>query len=235
MEAVRERLEDLGVNFAHEAFAIATAGDYIVGAIDQLSAANEIIQIVTGDDTVALTDTSEARFVAKYAVQAAARGTPFAIGDAFKFTRRHLADPMNAFFLVDPSGNIPVMKKAGGEMRAVAQGVDMKVEVKSDGSIKKGGKLPLAVELFKKFVAEAGENALDNKGFKQLLVKELAMSPAGASTYAHNARKVYEEQTGEKVVIKLAKQRGVRTTMPYVPKGTPRGRRKKVVEPTVAA
>lgn len=67
----------------------------------------------------------------------------------------------------------------------VSEMIDTKVAVKADGSIKKGGRQVLAAELYKKFVVEA-EVKPTNAWFKELLVKELGMTSAGASTYAYN-------------------------------------------------
>lgn len=73
---------------------------------------------------------------------------------------------------------------------AVANGIDVKVEVKADGKIKKGGKQILAVELYKKHVVEA-TNPVDNQGFIAILMKELGMTKAGATTYAYNCKKQF--------------------------------------------
>lgn len=79
------------------------------------------------------------------------------------------------------------------ETKAVVEGIDVRVAVTSDGKIKKGGKQVLAAELYKKYVADS-ETPLDNQGFVQLLMKELDMSKAGATTYASNARKMFAQK-----------------------------------------
>lgn len=73
---------------------------------------------------------------------------------------------------------------------AVAKGVELKVAVKADGSIKKGGKQVLAVELYKVHVVNAKE-PLNNQSFIAILMKELGMTKAGATTYAYNCRKQF--------------------------------------------
>ena len=73
---------------------------------------------------------------------------------------------------------------------AVVEGIDVKVEVKADGKIKKGGKQILAVELYKKHVLET-ETPVDNQGFIKILMAELGMTKAGSTTYAYNCRKQF--------------------------------------------
>ena len=69
----------------------------------------------------------------------------------------------------------------------VATGIETKVAVKADGKIKKGGKQILAAEMYQKFVIDA-EVPLTSREFKDLLIKELDMTPAGASTYEYNCK-----------------------------------------------
>lgn len=76
---------------------------------------------------------------------------------------------------------------------AVVAGIDMKVSVNKDGKIKKGGKQVLAAELYKKYVKDAAV-PLDNQGFISVLVKELGMSKAGATTYNYNLKKEFGGQ-----------------------------------------
>lgn len=61
------------------------------------------------------------------------------------------------------------------------QGVS--VEVKADGSFKKGSKQILAQALYEK------HKALDNQAIIQIFMKELDMSKPGATTYLYNAKK----------------------------------------------
>lgn len=77
-----------------------------------------------------------------------------------------------------------------GPVVAVVEGIDVKVEVKADGKIKKGGKQILAAELYKKHVVEA-TNPVDNQGFIKILMSELGMTKAGATTYAYNCKKQF--------------------------------------------
>ena len=73
---------------------------------------------------------------------------------------------------------------------SLSEGIDDKVEVKADGKIKKGGKQILAAELYKKHVVET-ENPVDNQGFIKILMAELGMTKAGATTYAYNCKKQF--------------------------------------------
>ncbi len=87
----------------------------------------------------------------------------------------------------------------------------VEVAVRSDGKIKKGGKQVVALQLFKEYVVE---KKISNKEFIAVLMEQLDMSKSGATTYAYNTRKAYEEETGEEVHIEKSK----------------RGRKKKVVD-----
>lgn len=57
------------------------------------------------------------------------------------------------------------------------------VEIKKDGSFKKGGKQVVAQALYLK------HKALDNQAIIQIFMKELDMSKSGATTYFYNAKK----------------------------------------------
>jgi hypothetical protein len=74
----------------------------------------------------------------------------------------------------------------------VATGIDTKVAVKSNGKIKKGGKAILAADMYQKFVVDS-EVPLTNQGFIALLMKELDMGKAGATTYAYNQKKLHSQ------------------------------------------
>jgi hypothetical protein len=81
----------------------------------------------------------------------------------------------------------------------VVASVDVAVPVNTDGSIKKGGKEKIATALYHKFLADKkARNELptkgDNQAFIAILMKELSMSKAGASTYAFNMRKRHGTQ-----------------------------------------
>jgi hypothetical protein len=85
-----------------------------------------------------------------------------------------------------------VTRVVNSEVKTVIEGIDVKVEVKADGTMKKGGKQILAQELYRVNVHEAEEGKkLDNQGFIALLMKELGMTKAGATTYNYNMKKLF--------------------------------------------
>lgn len=84
---------------------------------------------------------------------------------------------------------------------AVATGIELKVAVKADGTIKKGGKELLAVELYKQYLATLNGAEYDNQSFIKILIKELGMTKSGATTYNYNMKKKF----GGKIEPKKAK------------------------------
>lgn len=80
---------------------------------------------------------------------------------------------------------------SGGEVKAVSAEVDVKVEVKADGKIKKGGKETLAAALYHKYLADLNGAEYNNQAFIGILMKECSMSKAGATTYAYNMKKKF--------------------------------------------
>lgn len=69
----------------------------------------------------------------------------------------------------------------------VSQEVDVMVAVHEDGTIKKGGRAVLAEELYNKYVINGTEQTT-RAAMIELFVKEIGMTPAGASTYFANAK-----------------------------------------------
>ena len=67
--------------------------------------------------------------------------------------------------------------------------------VKADGSIKKGGRAILIEELYRKYVLE-GTEPVTRKQMIDLFVKEVGMTPAGASTYFANAKAKFGDPKG---------------------------------------
>lgn len=85
---------------------------------------------------------------------------------------------------------------------AVVKDIDVKVEVKADGKIKKGGREVMAEALYQKRVIDSGQ-PVTNQEFIQILIKELGMTKGGATTYAYNV----DKKMGGKLV---KKQRGAK-------------------------
>jgi hypothetical protein len=109
-------------------------------------------------------------------------------------------DPRNEWMWAEPEAVAGVATTS----QTVVEGLDTKVEIKSDGSIKKGGKQILVAEMYKKNVLEAA-TPMTNQQFIALVVKELKMSKAGATTYAYNAKKELGEPAGG--IVKAKKGR----------------------------
>lgn len=92
----------------------------------------------------------------------------------------------------------PEPTEVSGEMQTVAAGIELKVAVKADGSIKKGGKELLAVELYKQYNESLNGAPYENQAFIAILVKQLGMTKAGATTYNYNMKKKFGGQIDAK-------------------------------------
>jgi hypothetical protein len=100
-----------------------------------------------------------------------------------KYATERVNDPKNAFIYAKPEVTVDTANNV-----QVVEGIDVKVPVKADGKIKKGGKQILADELYKKYVLEANTPST-NQEFIAIVMKDLDMSKAGATTYAYNCKK----------------------------------------------
>ena len=107
-----------------------------------------------------------------------------------------MALPDNSWMFVKPTPT-----STGGPTTDVAliAGLDIKVAIKEDGSIKKGGKQTIAMEMYKQRVIESGK-PVTNQEFIAMLVAELGMTSAGAITYAGNCDRPH------KLLVKKAKK-----------------------------
>jgi hypothetical protein len=121
------------------------------------------------------------------------------VADARKYALERIANPEFSWMYTEA----PRVTVAA-DVKQVVKGIDMKVAVKANGKIKKGGKQILAAELYKKFVLEATK-AATNQEFIAILVKELDMSKSGATTYAYNCKKQLGEPAGG--IVKAKKGR----------------------------
>lgn len=91
------------------------------------------------------------------------------------------------------------------EVSTTIEGVQTQVAVNAvTGKIKKGGKQVLVLELYKKHVLDATP-PMTNQEFIQVVMKDLQMSKAGATTYAWTARKELGEPEGG--IVKAKKGR----------------------------
>lgn len=163
--------------------------DMIELAPNPLKKANDLIAAMT-DLPTAYTDLVRARHVAQYVAQIAVSHDSFDAEETIMVAEKHsdrlVAEMPWAFVTDEPAAGQP------GHTVAVVAGVDLKVAVKVDGSIKKGGKGPLATELYKIHVLNA-KTPLSNQEFIKVLMKELDMSKAGATTYRYNLAKQFKK------------------------------------------
>lgn len=200
-KAVFERLE-LGTSGLQALQAIRTKIDE---AIDPVAKANELINTMIGINR-SYDEKKFARLVAM-AVADNAFKSNHEIADVEEFlsgaedrVRKLMSDPNMQFLFVESPKTTTTVDV---EMKTV-EGTDMKVAVKANGKIKKGGKEVLALELYKKHVLEAS-TAATNQEFIAVLMKQLQMSKAGATTYAYNCKKKLGEPAGG--IVKAKKGR----------------------------
>lgn len=106
------------------------------------------------------------------------------IESATDYTKNFCNDPKWSFLWAQPDSDDKPRVDESVKVQ-VSTEIDVKVAVRADGSIKKGGKSVLADELFRTKVLEASE-PLTSQQFIQLLVSEVKLTPAGASTYRYN-------------------------------------------------
>jgi hypothetical protein len=118
------------------------------------------------------------------------------VKEADVYARKYITDPNKTW----------MWATADAEAAADAQPVvvDGVVTQPASGKIKKGGKQVLVLDLYKAHVLEA-ETPLSNQEFVQVVMKELQMSKAGATTYAWNAKKELGEPEGG--IVKAKKGR----------------------------
>lgn len=175
-------------------------------AADPLAKSNELINTIVGVDRK-YGNLIFARMVAMAVADNAFKAN-HEIGDVEEFLNQAearinalMADPNNRFMFVEAESDRRNVEPT--EMKSI-EGVEMKVAVKANGKIKKGGKEILAHELYKKHVLEAA-TAATNQEFIAVLMKQLQMSKAGATTYAYNCKKKLGEPAGG--IVKAKKGR----------------------------
>jgi hypothetical protein len=118
------------------------------------------------------------------------------VKEADVYARKYINDPSKAWMWATADAEAAV-----DALPVVVDGV---VTQTSSGKIKKGGKQVLVLDLYKAHVLEA-ETPLSNQEFVQVVMKELQMSKAGATTYAWNAKKELGEPEGG--IVKAKKGR----------------------------
>lgn len=106
--------------------------------------------------------------------------------NAVERTKTFMTDPSKRWmFATDASA-----QRVAAPTRVVQTAGGTAVEVNDAGKIKKGTKGPAAEKLYETHVVNAKE-PLNRQQFMELLMKELAMTKAGASTYEYNCRKKF--------------------------------------------
>ena len=199
-QAVFQRL-DLGET---RVAAVQSIRESINRAPDPTARANQLIHAIIGVET-------------KYADETKARLIAMSVGEE-AIKANHVIDNAEEFLklcearveaFVTRAENAWMFSKSDGKQSTdnvvqVIDGIETKVAVKSNGKIKKGGKELLAHELYKKHVLEA-EKPLSNQEFITVLMKQLDMSKAGATTYAWSCKKKLGEPEGG--IVKAKKGR----------------------------
>ena len=185
MQGVQKILNDMEFNTESVVQMVQQIRTHISESADPIAKAKRLIFAITDID-VKIPDVETAvplaQFVAKASLEEEVCDFPNIIERAFSY--------VSELFKKHPWSAPKVASQTNGPVVAVVEGIDTKVEIKADGKIKKGGKQILAVELYKKHVVET-ENPVDNQGFIKILMAELGMTKAGATTYAYNCKKQF--------------------------------------------
>ena len=184
---IAHTLEHFGMPLTSVTKSVQSARELIEQSADRCSAAAKLISDLLSLN-VKFDDEKTAVTVAQAVVEAAVRAGG-EIGDEaelYEAAVRRASGVINKpenkwmyFYVKDED-------VAATETKAI-EGVDLKVAVKADGKIKRGGKQQIAEALFKKHVLESTEPC-DNACFVKILVKHGQFTLAGARTYANNLR-----------------------------------------------
>lgn len=180
-----QTLEQMDFDVTSTARAVQQVRQYVESAADPLSAAKRIIWNLFSINS-AFVDCQQALHVVQYVVKDCITIDAFApqdvIDSAFEKAKQlSIAQPW-----IRPSNS----QSTAQPTVAVVQDLDVHVVVKDNGKIKKGGKQVLAIALYEKHCK--CEKPLTNQEFVAVLMKELGMSKAGATTYAYNCRNVWK-------------------------------------------
>ena len=183
MQGVQKILDNMGFDTECVSKMVQQIRTHITVSSSPIEKAKQMIKTIADVDvTIPDIETAVplAQFVAKASLEEEVCDFPDIIERAFSY--------VSELFKKHPWSAPKVASQTNGPVVAVVEGIDVKVEVKSDGKIKKGGKQILAAELYKKHVTDA-ETPVDNQGFIKILMSELSMTKAGATTYAYNCKK----------------------------------------------
>lgn len=174
---IKHVLTRLNIDTDSDAKAVQDVRALVEGSENPLGAAKVLFTNLADPDTdFNFTDSNEARLtVACMVVDALKFGDQYdanaALKRAAEWIVRHREK--NPWCFAKPEVSTTETQERGG----------VHVEVKTDGSLKKGSKQILAKALFE------SNPTLNNAELIKLFVKELDMSEAGARTYVYNCRK----------------------------------------------
>lgn len=112
------------------------------------------------------------------------------VDEALEYADQFCEDPKWSFLWARPESETAIKVE---QTVQVVDDIDIKVAVKADGKIKKGGKQVLAFEMYKQHVVEA-EVPLTNQQFIALIMDKLDMTKPGATTYAYNAKNKFAKE-----------------------------------------
>ena len=177
-------LQRMGVDVSNRALAIRSYRDRFEEALTT-DVARQHVEQLTGVD-YKFDDLPHAKYTVLYVIEAilntqeGERNFNQLVLDSFARANTFL-NRKDMAFLFATKDNAPVeaaQVQVGEETVTVAK--------KSDGSIKKGGKKVIAINLYKEHVVK---NGMDSKDFIKLLMKEADMNEGGARTYYHICKK----------------------------------------------
>lgn len=191
---VKSMLDRYNIRYTNKVFAVADISERVMGAVDPCYMATKIFNDLL-NIPVPFKDPVHARTAAKHMVrdiitcncQLDEEDIADIIEAAIEYADQFCADSTNSYLWAQPDEtkvDIPTIQ--------LIEGIDVKVAIREDGKIKKGGKQVLAAELYDKFIKLAIE-PLSNQLFIQLLIDKLDMTKQGATTYAYNLRKANKE------------------------------------------
>lgn len=190
---VSEMLGSLNIRTWNMAHAVADANERVVGAANPCTEATYLFNRVLGK-TLSFTDTVFARIATKAMIREVISAkcivddAQLFVDEALEYAAKFCADPQWSYLWAQPDSEYTT--KVVTEQVQLVDDIDIKVAIKADGKIKKGGKQPLAFEMYKVHVVEAAV-PLTNQEFIALIMEKLDMSKAGATTYAYNAKKEF--------------------------------------------
>lgn len=112
------------------------------------------------------------------------------VNNAVEYVDKFLVNTKHQYFFAKKEATVQSTTDV-----AVSDAVDVRVAVKNDGTIKKGGKEIITIALYEKYRASAEfDPANENQPFIAILMKELHVSKACATTYNYNMKKRFGGQ-----------------------------------------